>query len=239
MIKVEKNYLSFAELKEKWRITSDELHYLIQDVTVIPAIAWGGLVEACHWETDAESGRTILVATKDKSPSYLQGWAFLRLPTINGNCDYKFSYFANKLYASYDDLLVNTWFRLLEGLHPYDINTASIGREYIEENSVFMAEVIDNAEVFEFGLTEPINQDFVINNPASQNAYTTDLMNILNLAVNEFFNPRKNVDPKKDEITEWLKAKGKELDINVSDNVADSIFTIIKPNDHNPKIKRA
>lgn len=72
-----------------------------------------------------------------------------------------------------------------------------------------------------------------------QSNYTTDLLGILNLTINEFFNPRRSVDAKKDEITEWIKTKGKELKINVSDNVADSIFTIIKPNDHNPKIKRA
>lgn len=71
-----------------------------------------------------------------------------------------------------------------------------------------------------------------------QSNYTTDLLGILNLTINEFFNPRRSIDAKKDEITEWIKSKGKELKINVSDNVADSIFTIIKPNDHNPKIKR-
>lgn len=69
--------------------------------------------------------------------------------------------------------------------------------------------------------------------------YTNDLLNILNLAINEFFHPRKNKDPKKDEVIEWLKIQGKELKVNVSDNIAEAIFTIIKPNDHNPKIKRA
>ncbi len=69
--------------------------------------------------------------------------------------------------------------------------------------------------------------------------YTNDLLIILNLAINEFFYPRKSKDPKKDEVIEWLKIKGKELKVNVSDNIAEAIFTIIKPNDHNPKIKRA
>jgi hypothetical protein len=69
-------------------------------------------------------------------------------------------------------------------------------------------------------------------------AYETDLLKLLNLAVLEFFNPRRACDAKKEEVTQWLKDKGTTLNIVVSDNVADSIFTIIKPKNHNPKIKR-
>lgn len=69
--------------------------------------------------------------------------------------------------------------------------------------------------------------------------YTTDLMSILNQAADEFFNPRKIQDAKQEEVSEWIKNKGKELRIDISTNVADAMFTIIKPHDHNPKIKRA
>jgi hypothetical protein len=70
------------------------------------------------------------------------------------------------------------------------------------------------------------------------NDYKTDLLKIQTLAINEFFNPRKNVDAKQPEVTEWIKDKGKQLNINVSNNVAASMFTIIKPIDHQPKKKR-
>lgn len=73
---------------------------------------------------------------------------------------------------------------------------------------------------------------------SSPPAYETDLLKLLNLAVLEFFSPRRVSDAKKEEVTQWLKDKGDELSIVVSDNVADSIFTIIKPKNHNPKIKR-
>lgn len=236
MIKIEKKYLSFAELKEKWRITSDKLHYLIQDATVIPAIAWKGYAKNYHWEANEDS-KSVLTITNYENKFIPIGWLYLRRPKVTGNSDYKFSYATNTPYANHEASIFDVWFKLLDGMD--EIASASIGREYIEENAVFMAEHIDDVEAFEFGLIEPITQDLVINSHASQDSYSTDLMNILNLAVNNFFNPRLMVDPKKDEITEWLKAKGKELNVNVSDNVADSIFTIIKPNDHNPKIKRA
>jgi len=69
-------------------------------------------------------------------------------------------------------------------------------------------------------------------------SYETELLKLLNLAVSQFFNPRKPLDAKQEEVTQWLKNKGQELDVYVSDNVAEAIFTIIKPKDHNPKIKR-
>jgi hypothetical protein len=71
-----------------------------------------------------------------------------------------------------------------------------------------------------------------------QSNYTTDLMTILNQAANQFFSPRKVQDAKQDEVSEWIKNKGKELKVNISENVADAMFTIIKPHDHNPKIRR-
>ena len=236
MIKVEKEYLSFTELKEKWEITSDELHYLIQDATVIPAIAWNGYVRSCHWESNSENRQTLLVITQSEVKRRLQGWVYLRLPTVAGNCDYQFSYCAKDPHDKYDDFLFDTWFRLLNG-HD-EIDQAYLDREFIEKNAVFMMNLIDNVEIFKFGLTEPTNEVLVANKPACQNSYSTDLLNLLNLAISQFYNPRQKKDAKKDEIKEWIKIKGKELNIYVSDNVADSIFTIIKPNDHNPKVKR-
>lgn len=68
--------------------------------------------------------------------------------------------------------------------------------------------------------------------------YTTNLLQIQNLAITNFFNPRKNVDARQEEVTKWIIDKGRELGIAVSNNVADSMFTIIKPIDHNPKQRR-
>lgn len=69
--------------------------------------------------------------------------------------------------------------------------------------------------------------------------YQTNLLKIQNLAIKHFYEPRKPVDPKKDAVTEWIKTEGTKQGVNISDNIADAIFTIIKPDDHNPKIKRA
>lgn len=68
--------------------------------------------------------------------------------------------------------------------------------------------------------------------------YSSELLNILDLAIVNFYESRREVDPKKEEVLEWLATKAKELKVNLSDNIAEAIFTIIKPDDHNPKIKR-
>lgn len=69
-------------------------------------------------------------------------------------------------------------------------------------------------------------------------SYQTELLKIQNLAIKEFFEPRKKHDPKKEVVKAWIISKGQESQISVSNNIADAIFTIIKPHDHNPKIRR-
>lgn len=69
-------------------------------------------------------------------------------------------------------------------------------------------------------------------------AYETNLLKIQNLAIKNFYESRRRADPKKDEVTEWIKSEAAKLEITISQNIADAIFTIIKPDDHNPKIRR-
>lgn len=72
--------------------------------------------------------------------------------------------------------------------------------------------------------------------------YTFDITSLLELTIKanvQFFSPRKSIDAKKGEVVEWIKAEGKKLNLEVSDNVTASMFTIIKPTNHNPKKKRA
>ncbi len=67
--------------------------------------------------------------------------------------------------------------------------------------------------------------------------YSTPWLTIQNAAISKFFNPRPSQDAKSDEVLAWINEEAK-IGIGPSDNVAKAIFTIIKPLDHNPKIKR-
>ena len=68
--------------------------------------------------------------------------------------------------------------------------------------------------------------------------YSTAWLIIQQAAINEFFNPRRNPDAKKEEVTDWIKEQSVAAGLPDSQNVASTIFTIIKPENHDPKKKR-
>jgi len=74
--------------------------------------------------------------------------------------------------------------------------------------------------------------------PARPAAYSTFWLSILHSAVTEFFEPRRERDAKKDEVVDWIMKQATDVGITDSRNVAEAIFTIIKPADHNPRKPR-
>lgn len=73
---------------------------------------------------------------------------------------------------------------------------------------------------------------------ATAPTYSTSWLAIQQAAINQFFNPRRNPDAKKDEVTDWIKEQALAAGLPDSQNVASTIFTIIKPENHDPKKKR-
>jgi hypothetical protein len=72
----------------------------------------------------------------------------------------------------------------------------------------------------------------------SKSIYTTPLLAILRAAVDQFFHPRRSTDAKSEEVVEWIIAEIDRAGLPESRKVAEAMFTIIKPNDHDPKKKR-
>ena len=68
--------------------------------------------------------------------------------------------------------------------------------------------------------------------------YSTSWLTIQQATINQFFKPRRDPDAKKEEIVEWIKATATKAGLTVSTNIATAIFTIIKPENHDPKKKR-
>jgi hypothetical protein len=68
---------------------------------------------------------------------------------------------------------------------------------------------------------------------------TTPWMEVQLRAKNELYAPDRKVDPKKELAVERIKQIATELGIsNPSHNIASAIFTIIKPDDHDPKKRK-
>lgn len=68
--------------------------------------------------------------------------------------------------------------------------------------------------------------------------YSTPHLAILNAAIAEFFEPRRERDAKREEVVGWIKSKMTAFGMADSDNIAQAIFTIIKPVDHAPRKRR-
>lgn len=68
--------------------------------------------------------------------------------------------------------------------------------------------------------------------------YSTKWLEIQQAAIAQFFNPRRNPDAKKDEVIEWINTQAANAGLGESNNIASTIFTIIKPEKHDPKKKR-
>lgn len=68
--------------------------------------------------------------------------------------------------------------------------------------------------------------------------YSTPHLVILNAAIAEFFERRRDRDAKREEVVDWIKSKMTASGMADSDNIAQAIFTIIKPVDHDPRKRR-
>lgn len=74
--------------------------------------------------------------------------------------------------------------------------------------------------------------------PFANSTYSTSWLFIQWAATAEFFEPRKTVDAKKEEVVDWIIGKAKQAGLPCSKNIAEAMFTIIKPHDHDPRKRR-
>ena len=72
----------------------------------------------------------------------------------------------------------------------------------------------------------------------SGDTYSTKWLEIQQAAIAQFFNPRRNPDAKKEEVISWINLQAVNAGLGESNNIASTIFTIIKPENHDPKKKR-
>jgi hypothetical protein len=69
-------------------------------------------------------------------------------------------------------------------------------------------------------------------------SYSTPLLEIQKDAIAEFFVPRRDKDPKKEEVIQWIMDRMHVAGLPESKNIAAALFTMIKPLDHNPRKRR-
>ena len=102
----------------------------------------------------------------------------------------------------------------------------------------FRPEWLDHA--IELGLYKPKQKTIANKIAPTDNAerYSTKWLEIQQATIAHFFNPRRNPDAKKEEVIEWINTQAANAGLGKSNNIASTIFTIIKPENHDPKNER-
>lgn len=68
--------------------------------------------------------------------------------------------------------------------------------------------------------------------------HTTKWLEIQKAAIREFFYPRPELDVKSEVVIPWIEEEAKKAGLTGSNRIASAMFTMIKPEDHDPRNKR-
>lgn len=147
---IEKKYLTFEELQERWKCGKSDIHYLVAESELVPSIAWNGNSYCCNWEPGIKSGSSRLVVSQDSVSfddveQWISGWVYLRLPTQLGPIEkYSFSYATQDISPKNEHFCEGVWFKLID----FDKRTVNISAVDLEINAVFTIFQIETCEVF-------------------------------------------------------------------------------------------
>lgn len=93
--------------------------------------------------------------------------------------------------------------------------------------------ILSEAELFKQA-EKHINQQAPDAFPKHKSNYLT----LVNRAIEFFYNANVVNDPKKAHVIEWVKSEAQSVGFKCSNHMANAIFTIIKRDGHNPKIRK-
>lgn len=232
----EKVYFSLEEIAERWGCSTEELRHFISEKWLREAIesveVWSGLefvdinraqglfrkaVRSPLRSVLSEEGREILKqCILDPIPR------FVYIDASEG---------ASKFSCVYD--YDGTKYLMVSGIKKYhesEIKSHSIKLTDCD-GTVVPREERDRFErqYGVFGPAEPA---------AHLPRYCTPYLEVMHLAIAEFFEPRRDRDAKRQEVVSWIQERLTELGIGESAHIARAMFTIIKPTDHSPRKRR-
>ena len=109
---IEKNYLSFSDIAKRWGVGDNDIHYLIQQGKLTPAIIWDGLVskfklidisafdDGSEYHIEQEQDEDGYFVYSQNNPA---NPLFLVKPAIKGAYRYEFEYATFKLKTINND----------------------------------------------------------------------------------------------------------------------------------------
>lgn len=220
---IEKKYLSFSEIAKRWNLPENDVHYLIQQEKLTPAIIWNGMVSKVklidispfddgseYYEEQEKDidGNFIYSPTNNTSP------LFLVKPTIKGAYKYEFEYASFKLKSRNNDY----FYKLAKVDYG---NFLKFDDFFIQINAFFIIEnVKENEENF-------INAELEKAKSTITREHVSDNLAFLNQASERFWKLAVKNDPsthpKNSDVEKWLIERG------FTQTLAKKAASIIRP----------
>lgn len=234
-MEVNKKFLSFDELAERWKCNKRDIHYFVGEGGLTPSIVWDRMLIR-KWEpwSDEDGESLILMRVFDQQTNRpiirsVKGWVFLFRPTVTGPYRYSFEYATKNPYPK-DEEGEEVYQLVDEFGYSYEVEN-----EWIENNAVFMREIVDDYEtIFEPSLANRENLKSEISGynalaawESTGRAHVSNRLAFLQQAALKFWANADKTDrtthPKSRVVVAWLMEHG------FSAKLAESAATIIRP----------
>lgn len=242
----EKNYYSVQEITDRWQCSTETIIHYVEEIMLRPAIDVNDILDE-HALFDLEGAAKELPGEADINlgdllvPNKALGEVLDRNlfdrnhRFVYINADYIFASMADPPYIyGLEEFsgkllgLANPYSRKTRPYTPTTLLQWRLGTSYEWNPSeiIITREERDRFER-EHNMIEP-------REPATM-TYRTEYIDVMHAAISEFFEPRRTRDPKKNEVVSWINERLIERGLGKSENTASTMFTIIKPADHNPR----
>lgn len=249
---IKKDYLTFAELRDSFGITDEEMHYLIATGELVPAVFWEAkflfehqlFFSSAHWEPVIDSSDDRLALLKDEFGSVTK-LAYLRRPIQTGVHTFRFNIASVGVSTEELEFVFGDWFLLhtsagvSNGIGLVPLTVATYIDETASDEFVFTADAIAAYEQNHPGQSvrsglapNPTSSNDQSTHSAQSNNkwpwgnHETDLLRKLSEAAIKFW---KNYDPEdastaptNQQVIDWLKSQ------RVSERVAQTMATILR-----------
>lgn len=235
---IKKEYVTFRELCNRWKIDSQDMHYLVSKGDLVPSIAWNQYLVECRLTSVVDGNAEF--SFQDRH-NYIEksSWLYLQFPKPTGRSAYNFSYASKNHRPLVDDSLCEEPWYLLCGRFEYEgaFPPESIRETYVETECVFMEDSVADCEVRHPELLEASNRVEISRKESSGDQqvahdkwpwgnYETENLRRLSAAAQKFWKLYDPSDPStaptNKDVGEWLRAQG------VSNRIADAMATILR-----------
>lgn len=220
---IKKDYLTFGELCNRWKITAHDMHYLVAKSDLVPSIAWDGYLAECQLAIVSDGEPDFMFPDRHK---YIEksGWLYLQFPKFTGHSAYSFGYATQVLRPIKDGFLSEDKWYLLCGNFEYEgaLAPERVNEKYVADAGVFMLDSVADCEAKHPELIESSSREISHQQISGEHSdvvgkwpwgsYETELLGKLSAAAKKFwtlYDPSDSTTaPINQQVIDWLVEQG-------------------------------